>query len=359
MPIPSGSRALAIAHRGFERDVKQIFRRASDQIGGIIQRGAGSDGLVQPREELQIIRPSGDLIRRLFVGSDGRSAFAADGFTPLAPYPEVLNKWIVYVSTQAVYRQRDWMKRTVSEDVYTWLRGARVPEGITTVREMIDLSAFIRPGFAVNPLRQFQINHLFIHEDGKKLSDRIWKVSGDTGQKIDALLVHGIRTGQGALQLSRLTEQFLLPGRAPIRTRKPYGTDASFDSMRLGRTEITWAGGQTTIIASRLNPYVTGINWNLSPSHPRADVCDGLADGSPYEVDNVPPYPPHPQCMCNLSPAVTKTPAQVTEELRQYMNEGYDAPFTPVSENADGDNQLLLLLLGAYLFYNLARRVAA
>lgn len=353
MPIPSGSRALAIAHRGFERDLKAGLRQVSDQIGGIILRGAGADGIISPREETQIVRPVGEAVQRFFVGSDNRSPYASDGVTPLATYPEILNKWIVYVSAQAVYRQRDWLKRNVPEDLFTWLAGARAPEG-ATVREMIDISVFMRPGFAVGTIRQFHLNHLFVHEDGKKLSDRIWKSGTNTRAKMDALVLDYIRSGTSALELSRLTERFLLPGRAPIRTRKPYGTDASFDGMRLGRTEITWAAGQSTLIASRLNPYVTGINWNLSPSHPRADVCDGLAAGSPYEPNNVPQYPPHPQCMCNLSPAVTKTPAQVTEELHQYMNEGYDAPLTPASS----DN-ILLLLLGAYLFNTLARRIAA
>lgn len=50
-----------------------------------------------------------------------------------------------------------------------------------------------------------------------------------------------------------------------------------------------------------------GIAWRLDPRHPVRDICDtlagqdlhGLGRGI-YPADAVPPYPPHPFCLCHL-----------------------------------------------------------
>ena len=348
MPIPSGSRALAVAQSGFKRDFGEAMREVSDQVGAIVLREAGDDQQVSAQEARRIARRSGELVERVFVGSDGRSAFADDGVTPLSPYARILNKWIVYVTVQAVNRQRDWMKRTIPEDVFNWLAGASAPQ--RTVREMVE--DHLRAGYVSTAVKNYHLNHHYKRNDDLLLDDRIWRAGADTRKQLDTTVATMIRSGESALSISRRAEQFLLPGRAALRTNKPYGTDASYYGMRLGRTEITFAAGQSTLIAASLNPYVEGIKWNLSPSHPRTDICDGNAAGSPYAVDNVPTYPAHPFCMCNLTVVSVKNPSFVTDQLRPHMEAGEDAPLTPAS----ADN-LLLMLLGLYLF-SLARRVA-
>ena len=51
------------------------------------------------------------------------------------------------------------------------------------------------------------------------------------------------------------------------------------------------------------NNNVNQVNWVLSGSHPRPDICDTLADNGPYDVLNIPAQP-HPNCMCYLQPVV-------------------------------------------------------
>ena len=77
----------------------------------------------------------------------------------------------------------------------------------------------------------------------------------------------------------------------------------SYVHLRLARTEI--AGLQQRMAADRyaVQPWVTGVEWTLSPAHPRLDICDDLADRNPYPKDAVPPIP-HPNCLCVLVPAV-------------------------------------------------------
>lgn len=54
-------------------------------------------------------------------------------------------------------------------------------------------------------------------------------------------------------------------------------------------------------------PWVEGMKWNLSESHPRPDPCDDFAkedhdDLGPgiFKPGNVPPKP-HPQCFCYVT----------------------------------------------------------
>jgi hypothetical protein len=353
-----GTRSLPIAQKGFREGYKAILRPAVDQIGMLLQRSAGFDGKIDRRRESAVIEQAGEIVQRVYVS--GRRAFADDGATPLSPYAALINQWVTYATIKAVRNQQAWMKRTMPDDVYRWLQGAKRP---SVVREQIDVTGRTHSGFVPNALAKYDPAHTWVDPNGYRLSDRIWRVGVDTRSRLDAMLAEQIRNGNSAINISKKAEQFMLPGRAALRTDKPYGRDASYRGMVLGRTEITRAHGEATLIAARLNPYVTGMDWALSASHPKFDVCDGLATvgmgggrlKDPYDLYSVPAYPAHPQCLCTIMSVVTATPAQVTEALRQMMESGYDPvtmpdvtswpPLTPA-----GDDSLLWLLLGAALY---------
>ena len=317
------------ALKGFDADIKPVFRAASDQIGArLLSRVVSGESPIPVRDLPAIQRNAGAIIERVFVSADGRNAFGADGRTPLSPYATVLNQWAVTVTTQIVRQHGDFMRSRLPEDVARWLE-----QGRRTVAEQ----------FSPQALVEYESLWDWQDERGYVLSDRIWRTSTATRARLDAFLADHIRRGTGALRMSRLLEQFLVPGRAAIRTTRPYGSDASFDAMRLARTEITRQAGQVFLAASRSNPFVEAIVWNLSGSHPKPDECDTLAEGSPYPVDNVPSYPGHPQCLCFLTTQV-RPASEVIEELRAQMQEGQDAPLTPVNETG-----FLEALLGALL----------
>ena len=117
----------------------------------------------------------------------------------------------------------------------------------------------------------------------------------------------------------------MTPGGALMRTDTPYpppyGTQGSYAARRLARTEITAAAGRATINAAAANPFVNKIQWRLSASHPKIDICDDYAHGGPngdgvYAIDQVPDYPPHPQCLCALLPVVAEDTADLVARLR-------------------------------------------
>jgi hypothetical protein len=150
-------------------------------------------------------------------------------------------------------------------------------------------------------LSQYDPQHLWLDPRGYRLSDRIWRTNLNTRRKIDLYLEEGIREGRGSLAMAADLEAFLMPNRRLRTTDKPYGTTASYDAMRLARTEITSASARAGRISAAMNPYVNGVDWVLSPQHGCCDICDTLAAGSPYRLDEVPDLPgaSHPQCMCH------------------------------------------------------------
>lgn len=329
-------RILAVAQKGAREEIKALFLAASDRISGLLQRNSLPDGTINRRNEAAILREAGQIIDRLFVGPDGRSAFADDGVTALAEFPRILNKWYVFVTAAVVRQSKRSMKSVAPEDVFNWLAQAQRPP----IREVV-----LPIGAIGRILAEYDTLHKWVDPKGYILSQRIWRTDLATRQKIDTILADGIRNGTSALQLARQLEQFLVPGRAAVRTGRPYGTDASYDAMRLARTELTAAFGRVTLLAAQLNPYVDTITWQLSGSHPELDICDANAAGSPYPLDGVPVYPAHPHELCVLLQNVSATPQQVTDELRDYLNQGDDAPLTPAS-----DNTLLLTILGSILY---------
>lgn len=81
----------------------------------------------------------------------------------------------------------------------------------------------------------------------------------------------------------------------------------SYAANRLARTEINNAYHAQSIQSAQDKPWVNGMRWRLSNSHPTPDNCNlyadadnGLGNGI-WMVDRV-PNKPHPQCLCYVVP---------------------------------------------------------
>jgi hypothetical protein len=125
---------------------------------------------------------------------------------------------------------------------------------------------------------------------------------------VDRLVNSAIARGLSA-------REFALEARPYINPFTPGGVQ--YAAMRLARTEINNAAHAVAVDAQRDKPWVTGMRWHLSGSHPRPDVCDQLAKGSNgkgiYETDAV-PAKPHPHCFCFVTPE-TVDEAQFLDNL--------------------------------------------
>ncbi len=166
-----------------------------------------------------------------------------------------------------------------------------------------------------------------IYGDGFNLSDRIWNLENGGKEKINQRLLRAIADKESAISVAKDLEKYLKPDARYTRwTRNrlykmtskeretdfkdlirkpgridpsigPQGKGMSYNALRLARNEIQQIHWDTYQDSIKDMPWVEKVNWLLSAAHPRSDVCDPLADGSPYDKGNVPSRP-HPQCYC-------------------------------------------------------------
>jgi hypothetical protein len=132
-------------------------------------------------------------------------------------------------------------------------------------------AALTRMGLSAVPLSQ------------KIYRTQVW-MDGRLGKLINAALA----SGANAREFAKTARDWFNPN-------TPGGI--RYAAMRLARTEINNAFHASAVQRSLEKPWVSQMDWNLSKSHPKPDICNKVADESPYAVADV-PVRPHPQCMC-------------------------------------------------------------
>lgn len=162
------------------------------------------------------------------------------------------------------------------------------------------LPAAVREGFALsarNAARNVQSRYV----NNIRLSPLIYKNQQLSNGLVDRTVTRGIALGKSAKEIAQDVAGM-------IRPNTPGGV--SYAAMRLGRTELNNAFHTTSRLSYERMPFVEGVKWNLSGSHPRADVCDDFAEGNHDNLGsgvfkpNHLPGKPHPQCLC-FTTAVT------------------------------------------------------
>lgn len=74
----------------------------------------------------------------------------------------------------------------------------------------------------------------------------------------------------------------------------------------IARTEAIAAEGQGNLIGWRESEMVGQVDWVMSADHSDDNCeCPDNEDGSPYDIDDVPDFPAHPNCWCALVPVLT------------------------------------------------------
>lgn len=68
----------------------------------------------------------------------------------------------------------------------------------------------------------------------------------------------------------------------------------------IARTEVSLAQTQGNLTAWKVSGKVSTVEWVLSGNHDHDDECDENADNGPYDIDEVPDCPAHPNCDCVL-----------------------------------------------------------
>lgn len=313
-----------------ERDMARLFLSLSHTVTRTVTKRALADGVVPRSATFDIQEIVGRATMKLFLGRnrDGDPApltMMRDGTVfPLSPYARALWAHIESAVQISVERQANIMNRHLrnAPDIKAALMTARLNpfEGARRIREQV---------FRPNPLAQYEPPHLWVDPRGYTLSERIWRTAGNTRRRLDVFLEERIAAGDSATRIARDAEIFLLPNRKLKRTHTPYGRDASFDAMRLARTEITRAAARASEAAAAMNPFVQGMSVVLSPSHPKYDICDVAAAHGAWPVGEIPAkyqIPLHPHCLCSYRYEMVDNPGEILDELRDDIRNARRGP---------------------------------
>lgn len=129
------------------------------------------------------------------------------------------------------------------------------------------------------------------------LQERVYNSEVGIGSKVDRLVNSALARGLSAVEFAKEVRSFVNP-------LTPGGV--RYAAMRLARTEINNAAHAMSVEAVRDTPWVDSMEWRLSGSHGRPDICDRLAKGGPEGDGRYPkrsvPSKPHPQCLCFVIP---------------------------------------------------------
>lgn len=159
--------------------------------------------------------------------------------------------------------------------------------------------------------------------DGLTIGQRVKTIQGESVKTMRDILTVGIGQGKSAQQIASDLDNFIKPStdkswvgpfdwfrdRFGYKVKRvPAGKPAGslyFNSLRIARTEINHTYRQSTLKFHDKEPWVKGYNWELSPAHPRHDICDDWASGGPYKKDEIEGLG-HPNCMCYISVDLVK-----------------------------------------------------
>jgi hypothetical protein len=173
------------------------------------------------------------------------------------------------------------------------------------------VSAYPQKEFERFMFRKFPI-------DKRTVGQRIKTLQGGALKTARNVIYKGIQEGESADQIAKSLIKYIRPEKIGDRLspwsiyRDRFGRpktfvpkevpsgSVSYNAHRIARTEINETYRRTTIDLNKGKPWCNGFIWNLSGSHPKYDICNKLAENSPYKDDSDIPDS-HPNCLCHIT----------------------------------------------------------
>jgi len=149
------------------------------------------------------------------------------------------------------------------------------------------------------------------------LSRQVYQSGALAHRWVENTISSALARGASPAELAREVKAFIDPN-------TPGG--ASYAAKRLSRTEINGAYHAVAITTNEDKPWLVGMQWFNSKSHPERDECNAYAEvdhglGIGVFPTTMVPGKPHPQCLCYVAPEL-KPQKQFVEEFHAGL---YDA----------------------------------
>ena len=321
--MPDRSPVLGIGRNAVTRLFNELLRHLARAvriaaIGALTPGSMTSEGLLTGLGRRRILSATVEPFKLLFPVRRGASS-------PLESF--------IVDHTDAAWEETLTAEGTRMRDVLGQRRAAALAAGnddLATLLEMANAGVDRRlaAARAFNDVTRWQDSR------GYTLSDRVWDARAATRLAIDRELRLSIARGDDALDVAKRLEGFLAPGNAATTRTPGRGGTGNAAARRLARTELSRSYNQSAVTSAAANPFVKGMRYVLSGSHPKADRCSDLAQADGYglgagcyPIGSFPTPPIHPNCLCHSSPLVMSG-----EDRRRLLRQRYG--FT------DGENRV-------------------
>lgn len=180
------------------------------------------------------------------------------------------------------------------------------------------LATEIAVGFDVGLARTTEVALARMELSYTQLSQRIYNNDVWLGSRIDQRITSLLAQGKTAREFAAEAVDWFNPN-------TPGGV--RYAAMRLSRSEINNAFHAVSVQQAQDKPWVQGMQWHLSGSHGKSDICDEYAHDEHTDDLGAGVFPkadvprkPHPHCFCYV------TAVQVDEDefLDKLVSGGYD-----------------------------------
>ncbi|APC41068.1 hypothetical protein [Clostridium estertheticum] len=161
------------------------------------------------------------------------------------------------------------------------------------------------------------------YKDGKGLSKRLWVHNGKANADFDYIIEKGIAEKKSVYDLANDLADYVNPEvRKSWDFKKIYpgvgNKKVEYNSLRLAITSISHAYQLSLQRSCKANPFVEGIQWNISNSHRgTCELCKSR-DGKVYKPDDLPLD--HPMGVCYFTPVIEKSMEDIGTELNSWVN---------------------------------------
>ena len=295
---------------------------------------------------------------------------------------------VARVFQQLLQQVTDWMQQHAAADgsvsvnvlgeFEAWLDGVlanhRTQWGAAlgqSFSDAVGIASGLRPEGAPGTLLNHTLAWLkdYVGADGLQLSDRIWRVDQSTRQAIvdtvRGAIVRGDTARQAAIRM--IAEGKAVPADVSVVIRNAMGQQISSqvqaaiegnvmrNALRVTRTEINRAYTEAFVSSVFEHPDTAGVKFNLSPLHPRFDVCDlhaganlhGMGKGVYPQGRH--PYPAHPETLSYLTVVFVDEISDEDRAGQQTMGDWLRTQPLDMQEAVLGKNKAAALAIGELL----------
>lgn len=196
--------------------------------------------------------------------------------------PNLLNAIVALGLLSLTVKQRKYIKQRVKQD------------GMDEIKRM-------ETAFDLTPRQVKKVSSVITSQANVDVwSDNLWLTSDTLANDVQNLVNKYLRHGITLSELENKLSKYANPNQfKPEQSINDRVKQMQFNTRRIVRTESARLVNQANLATYRIQG-IKQVQLITEPGH--CDTCGEIASHNPYELENAPDVPIHPNCRCNWIP---------------------------------------------------------